>query len=59
VVYRGGLAIGFITAGAALAGVQGLLWVGEGELVAVGYALGASVTGLVTRVGGGVYMKAA
>jgi len=66
VAFRGGAVMGFSVAGLALAGLMGtyivfvtLLEVNDAFEIVTAYGLGASTIALFSRVGGGIYTKAA
>lgn len=68
VAFRGGAVTGLSVVGLALLGVAGLYWlfinsfgisVGEAPGILIGFGFGASLISLFSRVGGGIFTKAA
>ena len=59
VAYHGGAVMGFCVVGLGLLGVSAIYFITGNADVLFGYSLGASSVALFSRVGGGIYTKAA
>lgn len=59
ITYRGGAVMGLSVVGMALLGISIIYWLTEDPGMLLGFALGAGVLALFSKVGGGIYTKTA